>query len=75
MSVCFGRRFLHPHLRLLHLLLLLLFRNWLVQRAEILAVDHAIGRDLSAVLIEDVFCVGFADHVLIDQDSINAAEN
>ena len=74
MSVCFGRRFLHPHLRFLRLLLLL-FRNWLVQRTEVRAVDHAVGRDLSAVLFEDVFCVGFAVQVLVDQVCIPAAEN
>ena len=69
-----GRRFLHPHLRLLRLLLLL-FRNWLVQRAEVRAVDHAVGCDLRAVLLEDVFCVGFAVQMLIDQVCILAAEN
>ena len=46
-----------------------------MQRAEILAVDHAVGRDLSAVLLEDVFCVGFAVQMLIDQVCILAAEN
>ena len=74
MSVCFGRRFLHPHLRFL-CLLLLLFRDRLVQRAKILAVDHAVGCDLRAVLLEDIFCVGFAVQVLIDQVCIPAAEN
>ena len=69
-----GRRFLHPHLRLLRLFLLL-FRNWLVQRAEVFAVDHAVGRDFRAVLLEDIFCIGFAVQVLIDQVCILAAEN
>ena len=67
-----GRRFLHPHLRLLHLLLLL-FRDRLVQRAEILAVDHAVGREFRAVLFEDVFYVGFAVQMLIDQVCVLAA--
>ena len=72
MSVCFGRRFLHPHLRFL-CLLLLLFRDRLMQRTEVRAVDHTVGCDLSAVLFEDVFCVGFAVQMLVDQVCILAA--
>ena len=69
-----GRRFLHSHLRFLRLLLLL-FRNRLVQRTKILAVDHAVGRELRAILLEDIFRVGFAVQMLIDQVCIPAAEN
>ena len=54
---------------------MLLFRDRLVQRAEILTVDHAVRRDLRAVLFEDVFCVGFAVQMLVDQVCILAAEN
>ena len=46
-----------------------------MQRTKILAVDHAIGRDLSAVLFEDIFGIGFAVQVLVDQVCILAAEN
>ena len=46
-----------------------------MQRTKILAVDHAVGCDLRAVLFEDVFCVGFAVQVLVDQVCILAAEN
>jgi hypothetical protein len=74
MSVCFGRRFLHPHLRFL-CLLLLLFRDRLVQRTKILAVDHAVGCDLRAVLFEDIFGIGLAVQVFVDQVCILAAEN
>ena len=68
-----GRRFLHPHLRLLHLLLLL-FRNRLVQRTEVRAVDHTVGCELRAVLFEDIFGIGFAVQVLVDQVCILADE-
>ena len=56
-------------------MLLLLFRNWLVQRTEVRAVDHAVGCDLRAVLLEDVFGIGFAVQMLIDQVCILAAED
>ena len=46
-----------------------------MQRTKILTVDHAVGCDLRAVLLEDVFCVGFAVQVLVDQVCILAAEN
>ena len=46
-----------------------------MQRAEILAVDHAVGCEFRAVLFEDVFCVGFAVQMLVDQVCILAAEN
>ena len=54
---------------------LLLFRDRLVQRAEVRAIDHAVGCDLRAVLHEDIFCVGFAVQMLVNQVCILAAEN
>ena len=44
-----------------------------MQRTEVRAVDHTVGCDLSAVLFEDVFCVGFAVQMLVDQVCILAA--
>ena len=46
-----------------------------MQRTKILAVDHAVGREFRAILLEDVFCVGFAVQMLVDQICILAAEN
>ena len=46
-----------------------------MQRTKILAGDHAVGRDFRAVLLEDIFCIGFAVQVLIDQVCVLAAEN
>ena len=46
-----------------------------MQRTEVRAVDHTVGRDLSAVLFEDIFGIGFAVQVLVDQVCIFAAEN
>ena len=56
-------------------LFLLLFRDWLVQRGKVRAVDHAVGCDLRAVLFEDIFGIGFAVQVLVNQVCILAAEN
>ena len=46
-----------------------------MQRAEVRAVDHAVGRELRAVLFEDIFGIGFAVQMLVDQVCILAAEN
>ena len=46
-----------------------------MQRTKILAVDHAVGREFRAVLLEDIFGIGFAVQMLIDQVCIPAAEN
>ena len=46
-----------------------------MQRAEVRAVDHAVGCELRTVLLEHIFCIGFAVQMLIDQVCILAAEN